>query len=81
MVEEIAMKAQPTPWAPGRRQGGEPKYEWQTKNVQRLLPHKHAGYFDLQLKDLGGKWKKTFQWDAEQPIVGQRASTDPRPVR
>ncbi len=41
------------------------KYEWKTKNVLRILPHKHSGYFDLQLKERGGKWKKTFQWDGE----------------
>lgn len=41
------------------------KSEWQTKNVLRVLPHKHAGYFDLQLKERGGKWKQTFQWDAQ----------------
>lgn len=43
----------------------EAKREWQTKNVLRILPHKHADHFDLQLKQRGGRWKQTFQWDAE----------------
>lgn len=42
-----------------------PKNEWQTKNVLRILPNEHSGYFDIQLKQRGGKWKKTFRWDAE----------------
>jgi hypothetical protein len=47
--------------------GGSPedKREWQTNNVLRILPHKHSGYFDLQLNERGGKWKKTFQWNAD----------------
>lgn len=43
----------------------EPKREWETKNVVRILPRKHAGYSDLQLKQRGRKWQQTFQWDVE----------------
>jgi hypothetical protein len=42
----------------------EEKRTWETNNVVRILPSKHAGHFDLQLKARGGKWKQTFQWDA-----------------
>lgn len=44
---------------------GDEKNSWETNNVLRILPHKHAGYFDLQIKDRDRKWKKTFQWDAQ----------------
>jgi hypothetical protein len=47
--------------------GSSPKDKrvWETKNVLRILPHEHSGYSDIQLKERGGKWKQTFQWDAE----------------
>jgi hypothetical protein len=49
----------------GMAGSGDDKHSWETTNVLRLLPKKHAGYFDLQIKERGGKWKQTFQWDTK----------------
>jgi hypothetical protein len=48
----------------GEAGSGDDKRVWDTVNVLRILPQKHAGYFDLQLKQRDKKWKETFQWDA-----------------
>jgi len=33
-------------------------------NILVVLPEKTDGYFDLQLRQQGGKWKKTLKWSA-----------------
>lgn len=35
-------------------------------NILVVLPEKTDGYFDLQLRQQGGKWKKTLKWSAAE---------------
>lgn len=42
------------------------KYEWKTDNILQILPNKTYGFYDLQLKEKGGKWKKIFKWNPEK---------------
>ncbi|CAB3866031.1 MAG: hypothetical protein ACWGIK_12050 [Achromobacter pulmonis] len=38
--------------------------ESDASNSLVILPGKTAGYFDIQLRQQGGKWKRTFRWSA-----------------
>jgi hypothetical protein len=52
--------------------GPEDKSSWETVNVLMILPHKTSDYYDIQVKEKGGKWNKIFKWNAEtnryQPV-------------
>lgn len=43
--------------------GPESKSSWATENVLRILPQKTARYFNLELKEKGGPWRRKFLWD------------------
>lgn len=45
--------------------GTRDKNEWETKNILKMLPQKHFGYYDLRLREAGGRWNKTFRWDKD----------------
>jgi hypothetical protein len=41
------------------------KSEWETINILQILPSKTNGFYDLQLKENDGEWKKIFKWNPE----------------
>ena len=40
--------------------------ESDASNSLVILPGKTGGYFDIQLRQQGGKWKRTFKWSAQK---------------
>jgi len=48
---------------------------YEGQNVLSFLPNKTQGYYDLQIKTQGGKWKKVFQWDSKAARYSAVAST------
>ena len=48
-----------------REDGSRDKNVWGTDNVVILLSKKTNGYYDIQLREKGGKWKQTFKWNSE----------------
>jgi len=45
------------------------------QNVLSFLPNKTQGYYDIQIKTQGSKWKKVFQWDSKSAKYIAVAST------
>jgi hypothetical protein len=40
--------------------------ESDASNALVMLPGKTGGYFDIQLRQQGGKWKRTFKWSTQK---------------